>query len=266
MKHNIYLTFICVVVLGISLKAQPLPDRHSTSKGDAWMSCTASANPNAIRGNGHWFMIDFGDTYALQNSTLWNFNTPERINSFENASWSITPLPGKLIDGVKDIVIDISVDGVTWIEWGRYSVPMANGSSTYQGVIGPNFEGKIAKKILITAINNHGGTCYGLGEIRINGSIATVSNTNDILASATLTASPNPFIQSTRVDLGGFPNGNARLILTDMTGREIFQNTIKVVGDSATYTIGGSDLPSGLYFLTAEAAGGAKTIKIEVIK
>jgi hypothetical protein len=243
-----------------------MPDRHTTSMTDGWLSCTTSVNPNPARSISHWVMIDLGDTYALQNSTIWNFNTPARVNSYMQESWSLSPLPGALADGIKDMVIDLSTDGVNWVEWGRYSLPIANGSSTYEGSLGPNFEGKIARKILVTAINNHGGTCYGMGEIRIKGSISTTTSAADPLAEASITAQPNPFSSSTQILLDDFPTKEVVMTLRDMTGRLISQSTVTTVDGQATYTVSGLALSNGLYILTAAANGGTKTVKLEVIK
>ncbi|MBK6782940.1 MAG: hypothetical protein IPG79_03685 [Saprospiraceae bacterium] len=100
-------------------------DRHSTSMQDAWLSCTATANPNTVRGTGHWIMYDFKDVYSLHEATFWNFNTPTRLNHYRNMSWSLNLLQGSLEDGLKDIFIDFSLDGIQWQEWGRFTIPKA---------------------------------------------------------------------------------------------------------------------------------------------
>jgi hypothetical protein len=118
-------------------------------------------------------MYNLGDTYSLNKSTIWNLNVPERINSFDNQAWSLTRLPGRAEDGMKDIIVDISINGTTWTEWGRFTIPKAPASGFYQGISGPDFLGKIAKYVLITGVSNHGGPCYGLSEIKFIGTVAT---------------------------------------------------------------------------------------------
>jgi hypothetical protein len=266
MKRQIFTMIAFLCLSSSALIAQPFPDRHSTSMTDNWLSCTSSQNPNTNRGISHWLRIDLGDTYALQTSKIWNFTTPERINSYENAGWSLSPLPGKLTDGIKDMVIDLSMDGITWVEWGRYSLAQATGSGFYEGSVGPDFQGKIARYILITGVTNHGGTCYGLGEVKINGTIATVSNTNDVLASATMMAQPNPFGQSTTISVDGFPNGRALFIMRDLLGKEVASYQVDILDGKGVVNVQGASLQAGMYMLTATVSGGTKTLKLEVIK
>jgi len=263
------LLIFCILTLSLANiqgQAAVFPDRHSTTLTEAWLSCQSSPSPNPVRGNGHWILYNFNDTYALQNSKIWNFNTPERINSYDNDSWTLTPLTGKLQDGMKDVMIDISVDGTTWQEWGRFSIPVGPGSSFYQGVAGPDFGGKIARYVLITAMSNHGGTCYGLSEIKIFGTIATISSVVDPLKDAGISAAPNPFNNGSVISLTDFPQGDVRLSLMDINGREIFSNNINIQSEITTFNLSGVQLTSGLYFLNVSQNGASKSIKLEVIK
>lgn len=265
-RHSILFCFAFFILSQLSAQDVMFPDRHSTTFSEAWLSCQTAPSPNPLRGNGHWILYNLNDTYALQNSKIWNFNTPERINSFENQPWSITPLDGKLQDGMRDVIIDYSLDGINWIEWGRFTIPIANGSSMYQGVAGPDFGGKIARYVLITGLSNHGGTCYGLSEIKIFGTIATISNVSDPLKDASISASPNPFNNATVINLSNFPTGEARISLMDINGREIYSNNIDITSNKTTFDISGAQLSSGLYFLNISQNGASKSIKLEVIK
>lgn len=259
--------YIMMVMIQANLCfGQAFPDRHSTNLNDGWLSCQASANPNPARGTGHWIRYNLGDTYALTQSTIWNFNTPERVNSYNNQPWSLAPLQGKLTDGLKDVVIDLSINGIDWQEWGRFTIPIAPGSSFYEGSFGPDFGGKLARHILITAVSNHGGSCYGLGEVRFNGTIATVSSTLDPLADASISASPNPFRNQTLIKLEKFPQGEARFTLMDVVGKELISSTIVVRGEVEEFPLDGNDLTSGLYFLKITQKDAVKTLKLEVIK
>ncbi len=258
--------FLFIMSVSITANSQVFKDRHSTNLDDGWLSCQSSENPNAKRVVSHWIKYDLGDTYALTTSTIWNFNTPERINSYNNESWSLVPLQGKLEDGMKDVIIDISINGTEWQEWGRFSIPKASGSSFYQGVAGPDFGGKIARYVLITGVNNHGGSCFGLGELRINGTIATVSHTVDLLAQATIKAEPNPFSDMTVIKLQSFPAGTATITLSDLTGKKVREWPFVFRQDLEEWTMSGSDLTSGLYFLQVTQNEATKTLKIEVLK
>ncbi|MBP6540934.1 MAG: hypothetical protein KA234_11430, partial [Saprospiraceae bacterium] len=82
MNYRILHLLVWFFCTGSLVMAQGYPDRHSTGLGDGWLSCQEAANPNPIRGNGHWIMYNLGHNYAMTTSTIWNFNTPERINSY----------------------------------------------------------------------------------------------------------------------------------------------------------------------------------------
>lgn len=259
---------ISSVLLGcvFGMNAQAYPDRHSTGLSDAWLSCTPSTNPNPARGNSHWIMYNLGDTYALTTSTVWNFNTPERVNSYNNESWSLQPLSGRLEDGLRDILIDLSDDGITWKEHGRFSIPKATGSSFYEGVFGPDFGGKTARYILITATSNHGGSCYGLGEFKVNATAITTSQTMDPLADAVITAMPNPFRDQTTLTLTNFPTGNTTISMTDLLGREFKRFSFNIGNETEKIDISGKDMPSGLYILQIIQGEATKSIKLEIIR
>lgn len=266
MYYKSILIIVCIIsFLNVNLNGQAYPDRHSTGLNDGWLSCQTSQNPNPARGNSHWIMYNFGDTYTLTTSTIWNFNTPERINSYNNESWSIQPLQGKLEDGIKDVVIDLSIDGINWIEHGRFTIPKAPGSSFYQGVFGPDFGGKIARYVLITAINNHGGSCYGLGEVRIMATVAT-TGVNNALADADIKVFPNPFSEITTVTLSDFPLGEVELSVKDLTGKLLKDMTVNVKNEKEQIQLHAANWPNGLYLLQAIQNDATKTIKIEIIK
>ena len=241
-------------------------DRHSTSMQDAWLSCTASPNPNTARGSGHWIMYDFKDVYSLGEATFWNFNTPTRLNHYMNMPWSYNLLQGALEDGLKDVVIDFSIDGIQWQEWGRFTIPKANGSGFYQGVPGPDFNGKIARYVLITARNNHGGTCYGLGEFRVKATPASVSETEDNDKSAVLVSiSPNPAKDLINIGLEYFPAGEVQYLLYDIKGQLITQGDWSVTSSLENYSLSVSQYNSGHYILHVQGKDLTKSVSFEII-
>lgn len=257
----------CFTVLYITaIFSQAYPDRHSTNLSDGWLSCQTSVNPNPLRGNGHWIMYNLGDTYALTTSKIWNFNTPERINSDNYGSWSLQPLPGKLEDGFKDILIDLSTDGITWKEHGRFTIPKAPGSSFYEGVFGPDFGGKAARYVLITATSNHGGSCFGLGEFKINATAITTSTITDPLADATLSISPNPFTDLTSLSLNDFPAGEVEINILDLTGKNYKNIKYTIREKNENIHISGTELPAGLYILQVTQKEASKSIKLEILR
>ncbi len=148
-KHLLLLSLLFVSFLELS--AQCFMDRHSTDARDSWVSCTATMNPNPERGQSHWLMYDFGNSYMLTTTHLWNSNQFSETNQ-----------------GINNYAIDYSMDGISWTTLGEFTLAEAPGSSFYEGEEGPDFGGVAAQFVLITALTNHGGSCYSFGEIRIN--------------------------------------------------------------------------------------------------
>jgi hypothetical protein len=261
MKYHILLIFFFTNNV---LFSQAFPDRHSTNLEDCWLSCQTSANPNPARSQSHWIMYNLGDTYSLNKSTIWNLNVPERINSYDNQAWSVSRLPGRTEDGMKDIIIDISVNGTTWTEWGRFTIPKASASGFYQGVPGPDFLGKVAKYILITGVSNHGGPCFGLSEIKFNGTVVTVNSSSDLMDGVMISAAPNPLTQVTTIQLSGLPSGEISIDISDITGRQVKSFTHHVRNNTEEFILNRDGLPSGLYTLKVTKNDAVKTIKIQI--
>lgn len=147
-------TCIYIVILCLSSHlsfSQCFPDRHSTNVHDGWVSCSMSTHPNASLGNRHWIMYDFGQGINLYSSTIWNLNSPEHL------SWN-----------TQQAQIHYSLDGNIWSYYGNVIIPKATGDPFYEGSTGPDFGGILARYLVISPVSNYGGSCYGLGEIRIN--------------------------------------------------------------------------------------------------
>ena len=100
----------------MDINAQCYSDRHNTSLGEAWLSCSPSANPNPVRGISHWIMYDLGKTLRLGETHFWNVNIPGRTGA-----------------GIQNAVIDYSIDGSDWQEWGNFILEEAPASGFYEG-------------------------------------------------------------------------------------------------------------------------------------
>lgn len=117
---------------------------------ESWVSCNTSPNPNTDRGDSYWLLYEFHEAQYIDSTYVWNANRQGE------SGW-----------GAKDVVIDYSVDGTTWVELGAYTFPQATETSDYVGFLGPNFEGVFLEKILITILNTHdGGNCASLAELQ----------------------------------------------------------------------------------------------------
>ena len=96
----IFITF----TISAGMLAQCFLDRHNTTWYDGWISCTTSMNPNSCAGESHWILYNLNYPYELFQMHIWNTNAPDY-----------------LADGMQDIVIDISNDGLNWSEVGAIS-------------------------------------------------------------------------------------------------------------------------------------------------
>jgi len=149
MKQSLLL-IITNILLITSLSGQCFPNRHNTSPDTKWMSCTELQSPNSVRGVSHWLQLSLDEYKAVGNIYLWNIADPNHLT-----------------DGANFIAIDVSLDGVTWTEATTLILGQGDDNGIYEGEEVANLNGISAKYILITALTNHGGTCYGLSEIKI---------------------------------------------------------------------------------------------------
>ena len=144
------LHFIWFSFMAFGLSSQFVDNGNQWSK--SWVSCQTSFNPNPIRGNTHWILYEFTENHYIDTSYVWNANRNGESNT-----------------GIKDVIIDYSLDGISWVELGSYQFPKAPETEAYQGFMGPDFGSEYIKKILITVVNTHGGgSCASLGEIQFN--------------------------------------------------------------------------------------------------
>jgi hypothetical protein len=148
--QKIVLSLVCLLLLQGLSQAQCYPDRHNTTLNNQWISCTSTQNPNPTRGTSHWIQYSLEEIKALGDVHLWNVNMPDHLD-----------------DGSNSIAIDVSVDGSNWTEVYMGNLPQAAGSSIYEGLSVVDLQGTSARYIVLTALTNHGGSCYGLGEVRI---------------------------------------------------------------------------------------------------
>ncbi len=129
-----------------------ITDQLDNNTESSWVSCSVSSNP-AGRGNRHWIQYDFGDLYKLYQTQIWNYN-----------------VQGQTDRGFSSVAIDYSSDGVTWEQFGpNYTWSLADGTGSYSGFQGPNFNGLGARYILITSLDaNHASGCRGIGKVLFN--------------------------------------------------------------------------------------------------
>ncbi len=217
---NIFL--IIISALSIQLHGQMCnDDTHSTNVYDSWVSCQMATNPNPARGNSHWVQYDLGYVYSLGPTYLWNFN-----------------VMGQTDRGMKNIIIDYSLDGVNWTLASTFQLPQATGLPTYIGDYGPNLNDIDARYILITASDTWGTNgCAGLSEVQFE--IQGVVSNEEVSSVLSLEIYPNPADQFVTIETD---YELTEVILLGVTGAELarYQNQARI---DVSY------LPSGAYMI-----------------
>jgi len=116
----------------------------------SWISCTKSTNPKVAYGNTHWLVYEFDEPQSISESYIWNANKA-----------------GESINGAKEVRVDYSVDGLSWIQFGTYTFPKAPESNNYTGFTGPDFGGIFIKKILLTIVSTYSNNnCASIAEVQ----------------------------------------------------------------------------------------------------
>jgi Secretion system C-terminal sorting domain len=248
MKKTILLA-AAVLMFQSLLISQCYPNRHSTNFFDGWVSCEAAPNPNPARPVSHFIMYDFGKVYKLGQMEIWNSNDPAHLD------W-----------GMRDVVIDYSIDGETWLNAGNYTFEQASGLSTYEGAEGPHLNDVEGRYLLITAVNNYGGECFGLGEMHVAGEEVIISKVDPVesLPCVDVSVYPNPFADKMTMEISSGCSGDLRYSIYDALGQLILtQHTLLTNGVQKSIELGG-DLPAGTYRLYLEYGG--KSMQKSIIK
>jgi hypothetical protein len=245
-KTLLFLLFI--LAASTSMLAQCFLDRHNTTWYDGWISCTPSLNPNPTRGESHWILYNLNYPYELFQLHIWNTNAPDY--------WA---------DGMQDIAIDISNDGVSWTEVGEFRLPMADATPTYEGIDLFDFDGTVAQYVLITGLTNHGGNCYGLSEIRIDVADEVVVADREPVKPACMTARvfPNPLNAASKAiisDLCSF--APITYSIEDVSGRTIQSGQLTPTAREVEVNLEASALTAGSYILSLQQLGAVRRLKI----
>ena len=194
-------------------------------------------------------MYDFGKIFSLGQMLIWNTNDPAHLD------W-----------GMQEVAIDYSIDGNSWVHAGDFIFPQATGQSTYEGAAGPHLNNVEARFLLLTALSNYGGECYGLGEMNIAAEEVIISGIDDIVTLDCVDVSlyPNPFTDKLTMNLASQCEGDFYYRLYDALGHELMTEKINLQsGQNANLEIG-QLLPPGSYMLQFEAGG--KFVQRSVVK
>ena len=247
MKKIIIALFTISLLFSGKTHAQCFPDRHNTTWFDGWISCEQAENPNPDRGTSHWIMYDLAHQYKLGQVHIWNSNDPKHLDR-----------------GIREMIVDYSTDGVNWTELGTYTIEMAPGITTYEGVDGPDFNSLEARYLLLTAKNNWGGDCTGFSEIRIQVHGVNAVNDNTIAETFNVVLYPNPFNTSFKAEISTTREDRIVYQLIDVYGRTLQAGKIDHPGKTSYISVEGGGLSAGIYYL--EISQGNITKHFGVIK
>lgn len=243
-----FLIQLILMFIAVQSFSQCYIDRHNTSENEAWISCDKTLSPNTLRGESTWIMYDLKSTYALGSTHFWNLNSP-----------------GKTDMGIKNGIIDYSVDGVEWIEWGSFNLEESTASGFYEGEVGPDLNGIIAQYVLITITENHGGQCSGFAELRIESLGETTSVDELVEIDGNAFAYPNPAFGETQIKITSPSGINVNAQLMSMSGQRIFENVEQLIQGENTITLNLNELAEGQYIYSLSNDEYSQSININVV-
>ncbi len=249
-KH-LLLSLSLVVAVAQWSASQCYPDRHSTNWFDGWVSCQPFPNPNPQHGLSHWIMYDFDQPYKLHEMHVWNTNDPSHLDR-----------------GLRNVIVDYSLDGASWTQAGTFTFARGDGTSTYEGFEGPDLAGIQAQYVLLTAVDNHGSaSCYGLSEVRFAAEEAT-TDVAEVSApsSSCFTAQvyPNPFVERSRLLVQSQCETRVSYRITDLLGRTVDAGLVAGSAGIHDLPIEGHYLAPGSYVLTVRQ--GTELHQLQLLK
>lgn len=221
-------------------------EAHNTSIIDTWISCEAFPNPLGSLGNNHWILYEFEEVQDIENIRVWNINHPE-YNNF----------------GIKTLRIDFSADGANWTELVTADLPIGEVSPDYLGELleAETFE---AQYVLFTSLENHGGACTGLAEVKFNLSQLSTA-TEDTFLSSLIDVSPNPADDLINISFGDIKTEDISYQLVDMNGRIVLRKEVPMRDIKDGLSLTSTSLADGHYTLHMRTDEGVAAKQIIVV-
>jgi len=161
---------------------------------------------------------------------FWNINDPAHKNY-----------------GVRNIVIDYSIDGVNWFEFGTHQLLQGSGLPDYEGLPGPDLDDIQARYIIITALDNWGGACYGMSELKIDVSSPSSEVTTLDADCLELSVFPNPAVFNSSLQILTYCEGDVTYTVRSVLGSEIVSENIGPVYGKVKIALPVNDMPPGIY-------------------
>ncbi|MCF7972975.1 MAG: discoidin domain-containing protein [Phycisphaerae bacterium] len=181
---------------------------HSTNSDQMWLSAAVDLTP--------WLMYEFDEIQKLDQMLIWNSNSKSE---------------GFIGWGIKDVIIEVSVNGADWTALAETSqISRAPGLPTYSEPQVIDFDSVPAQYVRINILSNWGGilTQYGVSEVRFYGlpvyprSPDPASGSMDVLPNSAITwragreasehtvyvsADPNALAEGTAPSVSSATNG-----------------------------------------------------------
>ncbi|NNE16669.1 MAG: T9SS type A sorting domain-containing protein [Saprospiraceae bacterium] len=246
MKATILTLIFCFTSLIVF--SQCFQDRHNTSIDQAWVTCTKMESPNDLRGTSHWILYDLKTVQQLGKTHFWNINSPDQTDK-----------------GLREAIIDYSVDNTIWNEWGRFTLSEGTASGFYEGEPGPDLTGISARYILITIVETHGNTCAGFGEVRIESFGETSSVEENFLSFADLNVSPNPAIDFTNLSIEVSKAQSVNVQITNLQGKVVSDFDKNLISGKNEFQIPLNGFANGQYQISIDNGRDRKSAQLTII-
>lgn len=191
-------------------------------------------------------MYDLRHQYRLGQGKLWNINASERLT-----------------EGFNSFIVDYSQDGENWESLGEFAASQAPGDPLYEGEELFNFAGDTARYVVLTALSNYGGECYGISEMRID-VIDVVENLNETQDECLyVNVFPNPHSANFNLNIGSVCDGPIYFQLYNSVGTLLRQGTLPQ-GGVENHQMNTGNAPSGIYYLVIIQNG--TSIQTQIVK
>ena len=148
------------------------------------------------------------------------------------------------------VVVDLGPDtSIIWVDGSSdtYTLDAGAGFSSYLWsdltTTSQTYDVTLANMGTIFVVVTDGNGCLGVDTVFVD-FILNVPTLNK----ASVNIYPNPAADYLNIDMEGFNGQQVQVIITDMSGKQVINNTLKVNG-SQTSTLDVSNLPTGTYFI-----------------
>jgi hypothetical protein len=177
--------------------------------------------------------------------------------------WWNHNVPATLQDGAKNIAVDYSIDGVNWTAFGTINLSQANGHKFYEGETGPDFNGIDARYVLLTVLDNYGGQCASISEVKIDVELSTAVEDPRQSQCFDVGIWPNPFNQFVNLMVQSNCSNNVLTAsIEDAMGRNVTEKFNIQKGSQHQLTT--THLIPGVYFIKVKT--GEEVILKKIIK